>query len=118
MEARVAVFRRRVEEYFGGRPGRGARYAEDLQQEAVFLAQAGMLRGQSLGSIARALGVGAMTLSGWLEKVGVGEPLRPVEILREEHERSGKTVALVTPSGWRIEGLRLEDVPELLRALG
>jgi len=119
MEARVESFRRRVEEYFGGRPGRGARYGEDLRQEAVFLAREGMQRGQSLGSIAHALGVGAMTLSGWLEKVGVYEPLRPVEILREDHEeRSGKTVALVTPSGWRIEGLCLEDVPELLRALG
>lgn len=121
MEARVERFRKHAEKYFGGRPGRGARYPEDLQQEAVFLARAGMLDGKSLGSMARELGVGAMTLSSWLEKIGVSEPLRPVEIQREQNEeRSGRAfaLALVTPSGWRIEGLRLEDVPELLRALG
>jgi hypothetical protein len=121
MEARPERFRKSVEKYFGGRPGRGARYPEDLQQEAVFLARAGVLEGKSLESIARELGVGAMTLAGWLEKIGVSEPLRPVEIQREpDKEKSGKAFALavVTPSGWRIEGLCLEDVPELLRALG
>lgn len=49
MEARAEGFRKTVASYFGGRPGRGARYPEDLQQEAAVLARAGMLEGKSLG---------------------------------------------------------------------
>ena len=40
MEARIERFRKAVGMYFGGRAGRGARYPEDLQQEAVVLARA------------------------------------------------------------------------------
>ena len=67
MEARVDRFRKAVATYFGGRPGRGARYPENLQQEAVVLAQAGVLEGKSLGSVASDLGISCATLSRWLE---------------------------------------------------
>lgn len=114
MEARIERFRKAVGMYFGGRAGRGARYPEDLQQEAVVLARAGVLSGRSLGSVASELGVGSATLTRWLQ--GAREALRPVEVQEEPGEAS--SLALVAPSGWRIEGLRLEDLPELLRVLG
>lgn len=116
MEARVERFRKAIATYFGGRPGRGARYPEDLQQEAAELAQAGMLRGKSLGSVASDLGVGCATLARWIE--GAREALRPVEVQREEEPGEASSLALVAPSGWRIEGLRREDIPDLLRVLG
>lgn len=116
MEARVERFRKAVATYFGGRAGRGARYPEDLQQEAVVLARAGMLSGKSLGSVASELGVGCVTLTRWLK--GAREALRPVEVQREEEPGEVSSLALVAPSGWRIEGLRLEDLPQLLRVLG
>jgi len=108
-----------VERYFGGRPGRGARYREDLQQEAVVLARMRILEGKSLALMASELGVGSETLSRWLGRAVIREPLRPVEVKGQQQE-SGEvcSLVLVTPTGWRIEGLRLEDVPELLRALG
>jgi hypothetical protein len=123
MDTRAERFRRAVETYFGGRPGRGARYPKDLQHEAVHLTQAGLLGGQSLSVMAHELGVGRVTLAGWLEQVGeVGEveqSLRPVEIQRAEQEPArASALVLVAPSGWRLEGLRLEDVAPLLRALG
>lgn len=114
MEARIERFRKAVATYFGGRAGRGARYPEDLQEEAVVLARSGMLSGKSLGSVASELGVGSVTLTRWLK--GAREALRPVEVQEEPGEAS--SLALVAPSGWRIEGLRLEDLPELLRVLG
>ena len=119
MEARIERYRRAVERTLGGRPGRGARYGEDLRQEAVLLARAGMLAGKSLRSVAGELGVGCATLGRWLE--GERSVLRPVEIQgaeREEEPGQSSSLVLVTPSGWRLEGLRREDIPELLRVLG
>jgi transposase len=119
MEARIARYRRAVERTLGGRPGRGARYGEDLRQEAVVLARAGMLAGKSLATVAGELGVGCATLARWLE--GARAALRPVEVQgggREEEGGPASSLVLVAPSGWRIEGLRREDIPELLRVLG
>jgi transposase len=116
MEARVERFRKAVATYFGGRPGRGSRYPEDLQQEAVILARAWRLEGKSLGSVASELGVSCATLARWLQ--GAREALRPVEVQRVEEPGEASSLALVAPSGWRIEGLRLEDLPGLLRVLG
>lgn len=116
MEARVERFRRAVATYFNGRPGRGARYREDLQQEAVVLARSSLGQGKSLRSVASDLGVGSATLARWME--GSREALRPVEVQREEEPVGAFSLVLVAPSGWRIEGLRLEDLPDLLRVLG
>jgi len=78
-----------------------------------------MSEGKSLGRMAEELGIGPATLTRWLERCGAGEPLRPVEVQREEAEPGqASSLVVVTPSGWRIEGLRLVDIPELLRALG
>ncbi|PYQ57640.1 MAG: hypothetical protein DMF53_22095 [Acidobacteria bacterium] len=119
MEARIKRYRRAVERTLGGRPGRGARYGEDLRQEAVVLARAGMLAGKSLATVAGELGVGCATLARWLE--GARAALRPVEVQgegREEEAGPASSLVLVAPTGWRIEGLRREDIPELLRVLG
>jgi transposase-like protein len=119
MLTREERFRRSVARSLGGRPGRGARYPEDLRREAMGLARTGMLAGKSLGSVAEELGLGPATLTRWLGRVGAGEPLRPVEVQREEEEAvQTSSLVVVTPSGWRIEGLRLTDLAELLRALG
>jgi hypothetical protein len=84
----------------------------------VGLARAGILAGQSLGRVASELGLGCTTLTRWLE--GVREALRPVEVQvqGEPEPASSLPLVLVAPSGWRIEGLRREDIPELLRILG
>ena len=119
MGTREEQFRRSVERSLGGRPGRGARYPEDLRREAIGLARTGMLAGKSVGSVAEELGLGPATLTRWLGRGGAGEPLRPVEVQREEEGLGpSSSLVVVTPSGWRIEGLRLADLRELLRALG
>jgi len=78
-----------------------------------------MLAGKSLAAVAGELGVGCATLARWLG--GARAALRPVEVQgegREEEGTSSSSLVLVAPSGWRIEGLRREDIPGLLRVLG
>jgi len=45
MDERVEQFRRRVEQHFGGRPGRGARYPEALRAEAIAITDWSVTRG-------------------------------------------------------------------------
>ncbi|HEY4593153.1 MAG TPA: hypothetical protein VIJ61_12140 [Thermoanaerobaculia bacterium] len=82
------------------------------------LARAGLLAGKSLATVAGELGVGCATLARWLE--GARAALRPVEVQGAGREEPGpaSSLVLMAPSGWRIEGLRREDIPELLRVLG
>lgn len=124
MQERMERFRRRVEVHFAGRPGRGARYPEELRAEAVAVARAALGRGESLGRVARELGVGPMTLSGWMEDPPATE-WRPVEVVEEPEasaqtavEPSSRDLVLITSRGHRLEGLSLDEAALLLEALG
>lgn len=113
-------FRRLVEEHFGGRPGPGCRYPASLRREAVVVARSGLSSGRELPSVAAELGLQASTLKRWLRGSEGEGPLRPVEVISEEGDKvpkPGPGVVLVTASGLRIEGLRVEDLPGLLRVL-
>ena len=124
MHERVERFRRQVEEHFGGRPGRGARYPEGLRAEAVAITEWAVARGTSLSAAARRLGIGPATLGRWLESPPEELPeLRPVEVIERDEAapdsiRGDGSLALVTAGGHRIEGLRLDEVARLLEALG
>ena len=124
MHERVERFRRQVEQHFGGRPGRGARYPESLRAEAVAITDWAVTRGTSLSAVAKRLGVGQATLGRWLESPPEELPeLRPVEVIERDEApsepvRGGGPLALVTAGGHRIEGLRLEEAALLLEALG
>ena len=123
MEKRIERFRRQVEAYFGGRPGRGARYSEELRTEAVSIARDWLARGEVLSSIASNLSVGTATLQRWLDAAPVrGRELRPVEVVEVEDASagrwsSGSGLVLITASGHRVEGLDLAEVALLLEAL-
>ncbi len=124
MEQEILEFRLRVESYFGGRPRRGARYSVGLRAQAVELALAQMARGERLGAVASALGIGVGTLQRWLEATGDSAGrLREVEVVetgeRPVQDRDGRGgLALATASGHRVEGLSLAEVAQLLGALG
>jgi hypothetical protein len=122
MHERMERFRRQVARHFGGRPGRGARYSEELRAEAVALTQEALESGESLRSMAVGLSIRPATLARWLEEPSKAE-WRAVEVV-EEPERSA-TVApampglvLITARGHRLEGLGLEEAALLLEALG
>jgi len=84
MEDRIERFRGRVVKQLGGRPGRGARYPADLRAEAVALAGLVLEAGESLSSVASELGIGAATLSRWLEDPPArAMEWRAVEVMEE-----------------------------------
>lgn len=92
-------------------------YNETQRAFAIEYAQAEMASGTKKSTILRALGISDGTLSKWMglqPKNDAG--FRRVVIKRNAAPVKG--IQLVTPGGYRVEGLSLESAAELLRALG
>ena len=111
--------RRRVRAVTRGKAPAQRRYPAELKAAAVDHARQAQAAGQSLASVAEDLGLSDQTLRTWVEaKPGGG--LRPVVIRPEPNEpppTSTGVPVLVTPEGFRIEGLDLEPLTSLLRTL-
>ena len=71
-------------------------------------------QGLSLRQMAKALGLGESTLLRWF-RVTDGR-LRPVRVAESASENA--ELALVTPGGYRLEGLSAATAVEVLRGLG
>lgn len=117
MEERIRRFRELTSRLLSERSCRGAGYPEELREEAVGLVQEGLAQGSSLREVAVRLGVCHATLYRWLARKEVR--LRRVEIVPEPVTRceAAHGLVLVTPQGYRVEGLGLGDVPRLLEML-
>jgi hypothetical protein len=115
MDARVKRFR--AEALRQGVGGVGSRYPLGLRGLAVSVARE--RRSEPLSRVAAELGVSLVSLQRWLEQ---SEPaqFRPVEVQAEPAERSEDQAGpvLITPRGYRIEGLGVESLAALLRVLG
>lgn len=118
MEERIRRFRELTSRLLGERTGRGTWYPQELREEAIGCAQAAAAQGSSLRGLAAALGVSHATLYRWVAR-GKEIPVRKVEIVQSEpSRREGSTsLVLVTPQGYRVEGLGVGDVARLLEAL-
>ncbi len=116
MDDRVSAFRTGVERLGGAR--RGMRYPQSLRAVAVSYWLDVETQGESLPSVAATLGVSPRTLSRWSESGDVEHA--PHGALREvvvtTAEPSG-ALALVTPEGYRVEGLDVSSLTHLLRSL-
>lgn len=114
MDPRVKRFREEASRQGVGRVGR--RYPAPMRALAVALARERSR--EPLGRVAADLGVSVLSLQRWIEQ---GEParFRPVEVEPESvaRLRSGGLV-LITPRGYRVEGLETETLSSLLRVLG
>ena len=100
--------------------GRGRRYPESLRQLAVGFATEAEACGWSGNRIARRLGVAWATLERWCATQPVAEPgggMREVVVRADGPSSAELGPVLVTPEGYRIEGLEQEDLVEILRAL-
>lgn len=101
---------------------RGLRYAPALRERVVVFAEEQRAQGESLQTVARKLGVPVRTLRRW-HRARRSRRLWPVEVSSSPSgcaapgERSGRYV-LVSPSGFRVEGLGLEEIERLVRKLG
>jgi transposase-like protein len=113
MDARVKRFRAEAARHGAGRVGR--RYPEELKAIAVALAEE--RRAEPLGRVASQLGISKVSLQRWIEQ---GEParFRPVEVEMESGRAPARGLILITPRGYRVEGLEAESLALLLRVLG
>lgn len=112
MDARVKRFREAAAR--SGVGGVGRRYPAELRAVAVAVAQE--RSGEPLARVASDLGVSVVSLQRWLEQ---GEPavFRPVEIEPGPATVPAGGLALITPRGYRVEGLEAGVLVSLLRVL-
>jgi hypothetical protein len=114
MDASIRRLRSTARRLARGKHPSGIRYPAPFQHAVVTLARTRMGHGQSLAQIARDVGVSFPTLGAWL-----GRPARPVlkpVAVVPETEPSSRVV-LVTPQGFRVEGLDHDVLVAVLRAL-
>jgi hypothetical protein len=101
--------------------GSGWRVPASLRALAVRYGRWALAAGDSVGAAAVRLGLSRATLVRWLAESPDAEPpsaWREVVIRAPEAERpSASVLTLVTPEGFRIEGLDGSSVVGLLRAL-
>jgi len=115
MDARVKRFREGVARC--GLGGVGQRYPADLRAVAVAVAED--RREEPLARVAAELGISTVSLQRWLEQ---GEPVRfrPVQVepgIAQVLGTPARGLALITPRGYRVEGLEAAQLVSLLRVL-
>jgi hypothetical protein len=110
-------FRRRAAAENRGRAPRGWRYSSELRALAGSYCRAALAGDSDVASTAAELGVSVASLSRWVRAAPRGESsgLVPVEILDVEAipVQPGHH-SVVTPGGYRIEGLSFSEVERLL----
>ena len=85
-----------------------------LRDEVVGFAQERRREGLSVMKIAKELGVSESGLNRWLQKAD--GRLRPVRLIEKPSRR--EPLVLITPGGYRLEGLSSTSAAEVLRRLG
>jgi transposase len=106
--------------------GRGTRYPSAERTRLLRIARRRRAQGWSWSRIGDALGLPGETLRWWSQrraKTGAvpaarGGAMVPVTIVPGPERNEAMPLALITPSGWRIEGLSLAAALELYRRLG
>jgi hypothetical protein len=117
MDDRIEQLRSRLRPLTRGKSPTSIRYPPAVRAEILGLAQQAQAAGISRGRLAADLGLPRWTITRW-QRRAPRRPLRRIAI-GPEPAASGPTPArpglvLVTPQGWRIEGL---DLDTLLRVL-
>jgi hypothetical protein len=102
--------------------GRGKRYPAGLQRRIVAWARREIARGQSARELARRLAVHRGTLQVWLDDAAAASALVPVEVVAEPSAAGWtttrpRTVSVSSPSGFRVDGLTLDEAATLLARL-
>ena len=100
----------------------GGRYPEALRLEATDYILRCRDADQSWYLIQKKLNIGKTTIQNWYAKARQEKPikLQPVKVkscASESESRQNKR-AIVSPEGWRIEGLRLDEIKEIFETIG
>ena len=119
MDPEIRQFRHAATLHTRGKTGTAIRYTPELRRRAVALARVHLAGGQSLMATARMLGLRSRTLTLWLRR----EPrsFRQVKLTVPASppapEAPSGRVVLITPQGFRVEGLDPGDVATVVRSL-
>lgn len=89
-------------------------YPVEVRAKVVAFATAARASGASWPALAAALDLSVSTLSAWCASASCGTFL-PVVVA--EPERVNPPVVLISPGGWRVEGLGVGELRLLLRDL-
>ena len=118
MDVSIRQVRATIRRCARGKHPNAVRYPAAVRDAVVTLARMRVGQGQSLARVARAVGVSFPTLMTWL--AGPTEPaLRPVTLApaSDPVATSSATIVLVTPEGFRVEGLDGATLVAVLRSL-
>lgn len=115
MDAAVRRFRQDAAVHLGNRTGTAIRYTPSLRRRAVAIARKRRGAGVAVAAVARELGVRPRALRLWLQSPGRPR-LRRVAIATAPIAAVERPV-LITPQGFRVEGLGAAGLGALLRAL-
>jgi len=118
MDAAIRQLRSTARQLARGKHPSGIRYPAVFRDAVVTVARTRVGHGQSLAHVAREVGVSFPTLAAWLERPG-RPSLRPVAVAPELDPPTERRspVVLVTPQGFRVEGLDGDGLVAVLRAL-
>ncbi len=118
MDEKIDAFRKEVLQWRGTRR-KGARpYTAEMKTKALQLAKDLQVRGLAMDAVAKRIGICAATMYLWRSS-SKGSRMVPVKVVRAEpHETAPDRFALVSPRGYRLEGLPVKLAAAMLRELG
>lgn len=95
--------------------GERIRYSQEMKVFAVDYTKDEVAGGSSFNRCVKTLGLAEATLTRWME--AAGGHFRPVRMHKENSSIQNGSVTLVTPEGYRLEGLSIRDAVNLLQSL-
>jgi hypothetical protein len=104
-----------------GKRGRTTRIPDDVRAMVVHYARQQRRRNVPWRTIASELGVSASAVQRWAKRDAGPRPRRPAAVVPvqvREARLEERGLAVVTPSGVRVEGLSLEAAVHVLQQLG
>ncbi|AKF87012.1 hypothetical protein MFUL124B02_36365 [Myxococcus fulvus 124B02] len=127
LEKELEQFRQEAQRLKAGRRSGSLPFPEALRAFAVRYAEHAVGAGGTVTDAAKKLGISGPTLYEWrkgrprLKPVEKSAALVPVRVSARPATAVGagvQQVALVSPGGWRVEGLSVESAAQLLGTLG
>jgi len=101
-----------------GPRGRTSRIPDAVRAEVLAYAHRERAAGRSWAGIAATVGLSAGALKNWSQTPAPARRLVPVAVATPAPEGPGAALVVVSPGGYRVEGLDLATATALLRALG
>ena len=114
MSGFASRFRQSVRRLNSGREVRRRRFTESQRREALSYLEVRIEEGASVVEVADELALGQTTLIRWRQS------LRRPSFVQVEAETgpASESMTVVSPGGYRVEGVSVEQVTELLSRLG